>query len=75
VAETQTFDRFLLDGRPPRRLSVRDAAPPESATQLYSVVADYGWAERVLCSGSCLRDANDLALTVAEYLRIPVHIV
>jgi hypothetical protein len=69
---TRTFNRFLLKGDLPSRLRVRDTAPPESATRLFSVVADYGWAERLLCCDCYRDDANDIAATIGECLDIPV---
>jgi len=65
---------FELDGTQPKRLCVRCASPPEHATQTYSVVADYGWAERILCSDAYLRDANDIAETIAEGLLVPAEL-
>lgn len=72
MTDTKTFDSFVLNGTLPERLAVRDTSPPEDATRMYSVVADYGWAERLLCSESYLRDANDIATILGEHLHIPV---
>lgn len=69
---TLTFDRFLLDGSLPERIVLRDVTPENHATRLYAVLADHGWAERIL-AGDCYRqDANDLAYAVGELLDIPV---
>jgi hypothetical protein len=65
---------FELDGKQPKRLHVRCTSAPGDATQTYSVIADYGWAERILCSGSYLRDANDIADALGEALLIPVDL-
>lgn len=70
---TRTFDRFLLDGSLPEKLVVREVTPEGNATRLYAVVADYGWAERILCGDCYLRDANDLAWAVGDVLDIPVE--
>jgi hypothetical protein len=71
---TRTFSDFVLNDSLPERLAVRDTAPPESATRFYSVVADYGWAERILCSESYLRDANSIARIIGEHMDIPVSL-
>jgi hypothetical protein len=71
---TRTTDHFILNDSLPQRLDVRDTALPESATRTYSVIADYGWAERILCSGSYLRDANSIALIIGDHLDIPVSL-
>jgi hypothetical protein len=70
---TRVCGRFILDDTLPERLLVHDTAEPKSKTRTYSVVADYGWAEKILCSGSYRRDANDIAETVGEFLDIPVE--
>ncbi len=70
---TRTFDRFLLDGEIPDRIVVREVTPEGHATPIYVVVADHGWAERILASGCYLRDANDLAFAVGEMLDIPIE--
>jgi hypothetical protein len=70
---TRTFDRFLLDGGLPERILVRDVTPEDHATKVFAVVADHGWAERILASGCYQRDANDLAFAVGELLDIPVE--
>lgn len=68
---TRTFDRFLLDDTLPERLFVRDVTPESHATRLFAVVADHGWAERILCGDCYLKDANDIAFAVGELLDIP----
>lgn len=72
VVHTRTFDRFNLDGTPPERLRVTDVTPEGHATKLYAVIAEHGWAERILAGDCYLRDANDLAWAVGEVLDIPV---
>jgi len=69
---TRTFDRFLLDGRLPERIIVREVTPDGHATRLYAVVADHGWAERILAGDCYLQDANDLAYAVGELLDIQI---
>jgi hypothetical protein len=39
---------------------------PEKATTFYMVVADYGWAERILCTGSYQQDAEAIAEAIRE---------
>ena len=70
---TRTFDRFLLDGSLPDRILVHDVTPDGHATPLFAVVADHGWASRILAGDCYLRDANDLAYAVGELLDIPVE--
>jgi hypothetical protein len=69
---TRTFAHFILSGTLPTRLMVCDTSPPENKTRSYSVVADYGWAETILCSESYLPDANSIAEIIGEHLDIPV---
>jgi hypothetical protein len=69
---TRTFAHFILNKSLPTRLMVHDTSPPESKTRFYSVVADYGWAEKILCSESYLPDANSIAEIIGEHLDIPV---
>jgi hypothetical protein len=71
---TKTFSDFVLNDSLPERLVVRDTAPPKNATRTYSVVADYGWAERILCSDSYRNDANSIARIIGEYMDIPVSL-
>jgi hypothetical protein len=71
---TRTFHRFVLNDTLPVRLLVHDTAPPENATRTYSVVADYGWAEKILCSESYRDDANGIAEILGEHLDIPVSL-
>jgi len=70
TVEVET-DLFLLNGTHPRKVEVRDTTPPENKTRLYSVVADYGWAETILCSECYLRDANGIAMCISARLDIP----
>jgi len=67
-------ERFGLDGSKPTRIEVRNLTPPGHATQQYGVIAVYSWAERILASGCYLRDANDIAATVAEHLSVNVSL-
>jgi hypothetical protein len=71
---TKTYNHFVLNQTLPQRLVVRDTAPPESITRTYSVIADYGWAERILCSESYRDDANSIATILAEFLDIPADL-
>jgi hypothetical protein len=70
---TRTFDRFLLDGGLPERIVVRDVTPEGHATPLFAVVADHGWAERILAGDCYLKDANDLAYAIGELLDISIE--
>ena len=65
---------FELNGTQPQRLCVRCTSPPDHATRTYSIIADYGWAERILCSESYLPDANDIAECLGDGLLIPVEL-
>lgn len=38
----------------------------EKATPFFMVVADYGWAERILCTGSYQQDAEAIAEAIRE---------
>jgi len=38
-------------------------------TQTFMVVADYGWAERILCGGCYLPDAEAICAAIEEVLR------
>lgn len=72
MTHTKTFADFILNDSLPERLRVSDTAPEHSKTRTYSVVADYDWAEMVLCSGSYLDHANSIARIIGEFLDIPV---
>lgn len=69
---TRKSDHFVFHGSPPEQIIVRDTATPESKTRTYSVIADYGWAERILCSGAYRADANSIATLIGEHVDIPV---
>lgn len=71
---TRTFDRFLLDDSLPVRIVVREVTPEGHATRLFAVVADHGWAERILAGDCYRRDAEDLGFAVGELLDIPVEV-
>lgn len=38
----------------------------DAATQTYMVVADYGWAERILCGGCYQQDAEAIVAAIKE---------
>lgn len=71
---TRTFPHFILNDSLPERLMVHDTAAPESKTRTYSVIADYGWAQKILCSDSYKGDANSIATILGEHLDIPVQL-
>jgi hypothetical protein len=62
---------FVLNDSTPARLVVRQTSRPDSARPTYSVVADYGWAERILCAGSNVHDANSIARILSASLYVP----
>lgn len=64
---------FELNASSPQKLMVHKTSPPNNATDTYSVVACYGWAQKILCSDSYLKDANQIAVILAEKLNIPVE--
>lgn len=39
------------------------------ATPTFMVVADYGWAERILCGGCYQQDADAIAAAITEVCR------
>lgn len=39
-----------------------------SATETFSVIADYGWAQRILCSGCYQQDAEAIVAACTEAL-------
>lgn len=47
-------------------LRIVDLTPEGWATPQYGIVADYGWAERILCERCYLDDARELAEALAE---------
>ncbi len=65
---------FELNNSFPVKLMVHCTSEPQYATKTYSVVADYGWAQKLLCSDSYLEDANQIASILAEKLNIPVEL-
>lgn len=70
---TRTHDRFLLDNSLPERILVHEVTPEGHATRLFAVVADHGWATRILAGDCYQRDANDIAYSIGELLDIPVE--
>jgi hypothetical protein len=64
---------FELNGTRPKCLRVICTSPPDHATPTYSIVADHGWAEKILCSGCYRHDANDIAEAIGDGLMIPVE--
>lgn len=61
---------FELKGESPGRVIVRDVSPAGAGTRQYAVIADYGWAERFLCSHCYLDDAVDIAKLIAADLGV-----
>lgn len=47
-------------------VSVVDVTPDDHATSVYAVIADYGWAERILCTGCYRNDAHAIAASLEE---------
>lgn len=76
VEQMNTSSRrpFKLNGTTPENLFVTQTSPPEHATKLYSVIASYGWAEKILCSECYVQDANDIATAIGEKLGIRVSL-
>lgn len=54
-----------MDGGLPEDVRVVDEGKA-GATPTFMVVADYGWAERILCGGCYERDANAIRAAVLE---------
>lgn len=54
------IELLTLNGTKPIRLIVRDTASIQSRTRRYSIIADYGWAESILCSESYYGVASDM---------------
>jgi hypothetical protein len=71
MMSAEPADRFLLDGKHPERITVRDVTPDGHATRIYAVVADYGWAETILAGDCYDHTANDLAIAVGTFLDVP----
>jgi hypothetical protein len=65
---------FALNDTHPKRLFVRCVSSPEDATPIYAIIADHGWAERILCTGCTRDDANDIAETLGEALLAPAEL-
>ncbi len=61
---------FVFNDSVPQRFIVRDTTNPTSMTRSYSIIADYGWAETIVCSGSSLKDANSIARILSAELGI-----
>jgi hypothetical protein len=55
------------DGRPEDLRVVEEA--DHGVTPTFMVVADYGWAERILCGGCYLHDAEAIAAAIREVCR------
>lgn len=63
---------FELNKSLPKQLHVR-LQEDSGATKFYMLVADYGWAEKILFADSQLEDANSIAEIIGEHLDIPVN--
>lgn len=68
LAAAAPADLLELDGKTPQRLRVVDLTPEGHATRLFGVVADYGWAERILFSDAYETDARQIASVLAAAL-------
>lgn len=64
---------FTLNGSLPQRIVVGEVTPEGHATRLFAVVADHGWAERILASNCYAHDARDIAAAVGKFLDVPVE--
>jgi hypothetical protein len=50
----------------PDNIQVRDVTPEDHATQIFAVVLDYGWAERIIAGDCYLQDALTIARALHE---------
>ncbi len=67
---------FMFDAKSPvKALYVRETCSPEAITKLFSVVADYEWCERILCSDCYMDDANSIATILANDLNVEATLV
>jgi hypothetical protein len=60
------FEQTNAAASVPERVSTFVSSNESSATTLYGVAVDYGWCERILCSGSYEHDAKGLAHAFAS---------
>jgi hypothetical protein len=62
---------FEWNGAYPNVRVVQQDGPgvDEKATAFYMVVADYGWAERILCTGSYQQDAEAICAAIEEAIK------
>lgn len=70
-------DHLLWNERLPEQLRIVQQDGPGidgKATPHYMVVADYGWAERILCTGSYIQDAFGIAYSIGEVVGAPVYV-
>lgn len=62
---------FVLNGTLPKQIIVRGTTPENHTPRLFSVILDYDWVEKIICSDCYLTDANDIAYIIGEFLFIP----
>lgn len=66
-------DEFELLGTRPASLHVRETTANGAKTETFCIVADYDWAEVILCGG-CYRDhANGIARVLGAEFDCPVQ--
>lgn len=68
-------DRFLLNKTQPQSIFINETTPEGNATKLYTVVADYGWAEILIATDCYYHIANDIAWAIGTVLKIPYEVV
>jgi hypothetical protein len=66
VSELMAVDLLAWNDRLP---DVRIVEEEHGATPTFMVVADYGWAERILCGGCYLQDAEAICAALKEAIK------
>lgn len=71
MAETASArDLFEWNGILPNLRIVQQDGPgiDDKVTPFYMIVADYGWAERIICMGSYKQDAEAIIQAILEVI-------
>lgn len=70
MSEQTARELLMWEDRLPEAISAVNTTPEGHATETFSVVADYGWASRILSSGSYERDAEAVAQALREAIAV-----
>jgi len=73
VPASDPIELLSMNGSRPVNIAVRHLGTP-ALTARYAVIADYGWAETILCDDSYYGIASGIAIAIAGIFGCPVSI-